>query len=220
MFLTSDALRQDVHAHHVITPPDDIPVADHPGYIEKLFQGAYYELSLGDEIFISTKESPTILRDRAVANIEPGEFVIVSTAETISMPPDRLAFISMKFGFTENGLINVSGFHIDPGFKGKIHFAVYHAGPATVTVRRLEPMFLLFLTKIDEVKKPDLYDDKHKHQSLSLIPAETIMRLKGPPISLKHLDSRLGKLESTVTVLLTLMGALLVAAIGAILRFR
>jgi hypothetical protein len=40
-----------------------------------------------------------------------------------------MAFISMRTAFKFKGLVNISGFHVDPGYKGKLIFAVFNASP-------------------------------------------------------------------------------------------
>ena len=53
-----------------------------------------------------------------------------------------MAFISIKAKLKFRGLVNVSGFHIDPGYRGKIIFAVFNAGPQPILLRRGQPATL------------------------------------------------------------------------------
>ena len=50
--------------------------------------------------------------------IPPGQFAFLLTAETVTMPDNAIAFISIKARLKFNGLINISGFHVDPGYRG------------------------------------------------------------------------------------------------------
>ena len=50
------------------------------------------------------------------------------TKESIEVPLDALGLISIRSKYKLKGLINVSGFHVDPGFRGSLVFAVYNAG--------------------------------------------------------------------------------------------
>jgi len=193
----------------IIKPPEGAPAA----YLDERYQPVCFELSLGDEIYISARETPTRLADREAVSIAPGEFAIITTAEQVQMPQDKIGFISMKFGFTQYGLINVSGFHVDPGFVGKIHFAVYHAGPTAITLRRLDQVFMLFLASITDTAKK--YEGKRQHQDN--VPTGTVVALKGPPVSLKSLDSRLTRLESSVRLLIALGVGVIAAVVGALL---
>ena len=42
------------------------------------------------------------------------------TEEQVNVPLDAMAFISMKAGKKLGGLINISGFHVDPGFNPSV----------------------------------------------------------------------------------------------------
>lgn len=42
----------------------------------------------------------------------------------------------MKIALKNSGLVNVSRFHVVPGYKGKFLFEIFNAGPQTATVRR------------------------------------------------------------------------------------
>jgi len=56
--------------------------------------------------------------------IPPGQLALLITEEEVAIPTNRIGFISIKFTAKMRGLINVSGFHVDPGFKGKLKFSV------------------------------------------------------------------------------------------------
>jgi dCTP deaminase len=120
-------------------------------------ESALYELSLGEEVYISAlpdtphKDRKTILlKEKETAVIPPGQFAFLITLEKVSIPKDAIAFISMKFGVKAKGLINVSGFHVDPGYKGRLIFAVYNAGPLSFQVKYGERLFALWLADLDE----------------------------------------------------------------------
>jgi dCTP deaminase len=213
LFLSGQSLADFVKDKKVI----EVPKGAAEKYLDERFDQVCYELSLGDELYISTQDFPTQLTDKQVTNLAPGEFAILTTAEWVNIPASKLGILAMKFGFTRYGLINVSGFHVHPGFSGNLHFAVYHAGSNVVTLRRHEPMFMLFLADIsDEIVKGNQYDGEHQKQSD--IASETMISLKGPPVSLKHLDDKVGKLQTTVTILIGLTVALFAALVGALFR--
>ena len=47
--------------------------------------------------------------------IPPGQFGYLLSKETVRVPPNSMAFISMRTGIKYQGLINVSGFRVTPG---------------------------------------------------------------------------------------------------------
>jgi dCTP deaminase len=156
-----------------------------------------YELSLGSEIYLTDSISgkKEILDDKnSQVVIKPGQFALLLTAEAVSIPDDILAFISIKFGQKIKGLINVSGFHVDPGFKGNIIFSVYNAGPATIVLDRGSPYFMIWFSSLTSKSKP--YAGVHKGQHS--ISAENISALKGELASPNSLLTQIKALDAKV----------------------
>jgi len=59
---------------------------------------------------------------------------------------------------------NVSGFHVDPGWSGKLVFSVYNAGPAETVVAKGEPMFMIVYADLDRTTARP-YAGSSKNQS-------------------------------------------------------
>lgn len=131
-------------------------------FADKNLDCASYRLSVGDQVFATSDKfassSPSaalvsILKDPPdnLLRIRPGQFAFLMTRESVRVPDDALALISIRAGYKFKGLINVSGFHVDPGWHGKLLFSVYNAGPAEVIVERGEPMFLIVYADLDRI---------------------------------------------------------------------
>ncbi len=136
-----------------------------------------------DEAQTKTKKS---LADNESFLIPPQQFAVIVTEEKIIVPKDAMAFISMKSTFKLQGLINVSGFHVDPGWEGYLTFAVYNAGPSPVHLQQGLPLFLIWYADLDASS------DKHKTGSVGpIIPPDKITALTNPTDSLYVLDKRL-----------------------------
>jgi dCTP deaminase len=124
---------------------------------EQHIQSSAYELTLGGEVYISPlPDTPSKDRkkvffssDKDTVSIPPGQFAFLITQESITVPKDIIAFISMKFTTKARGLINVSGFHVDPGYEGKLIFAVYNAGPLNFQVQCGERLFSIWFANLD-----------------------------------------------------------------------
>src|SRR5205823_733573 len=84
--------------------------------------------------------------------------------------------ISIKASIKFRGLVNVSGFHVDPGFRGRLKFSVYNAGSQNIVLSRHQPAFLIWFSDLDRVTK-ESYDGAHFGQVD--ITAEDVMRLQG-----------------------------------------
>lgn len=81
--------------------------------------------------------------------IPPGQFAFLLTEEKITIPPEVMGFISVKATYKLKGLVNVSGFHVDPGWSGRLIFTVFNAGPSTIHLERRLPVFLLWIADLD-----------------------------------------------------------------------
>ena len=129
-------------------------------------------LTLGSEVYI-TPSSDTdtkvkkILTDEDPQFIIPkGQFALLITEEVVKVPSEAIAFISFKAKYKYKGLINVSGFHVDPGWKGRLTFSVYNAGPSDVVLEKGNPFALIWYADLDRDGADEgEYQDYFKKQS-------------------------------------------------------
>lgn len=129
---------------------------------EDRIDGASYRLSIGHEIYISptaeatdpSTKSITRLKNGEGFAIPPGQFAFLLTKEVVKVNLNELAFISIRAKTKYRGLVNVSGFHVDPGFEGRLTFAVFNAGPVTVHLRQGQQVFLIWYADLTECGKP------------------------------------------------------------------
>jgi len=151
-------------------------------------------LRVGNEIYISptlTDPSPAThtlksLDTREGFTIPPGQFGFILTAETIHLPADVMGFISIKATYKLMGLINVSGFHVDPGFEGQLTYSVFNAGPAPIHIREGVPLFLLWIADLDDVS--------HKHKTKALeagISSDMVNRITGAVGSVADVEKKI-----------------------------
>lgn len=192
---------------------------------------AAYELGMGGEIYVSPsrheenadRETVRILgKDESFA-IPPGQFALLITEEKVTVPEDAIAFISMKAKIKFTGLVNVSGFHVDPGYCGKILFSVFNAGPAPVHVKHGERLFLIWYADLDVAK----FDTRHKKDPCSGhkgIDPDYVNKISGSLLSLKSLEEEqkkmrvdMEKYKITATIMTTLLAAVLVTVILPVL---
>lgn len=166
---------------------------------KKQIESASYELRLGEEVYISPlpdtpegDQRKVILKKGETASIPPGQFAFLITSEKISIPIDAIAFISMKFKPKAKGLINVSGFHVDPGYKGRLIFAVYNAGPLNFQVEYGEQLFAIWFADLDAVDKR-----ARTKEGFSSIPTD-ILNVPALVSSLPYLVKRLDEMEKKV----------------------
>lgn len=190
-----------------------------PSLIDKYENGRVvncaYELALGAQAFTT--------RDRNMARLHlqpgrqviigPGEFALLLTEESITVPDDAMAFISVRTRYTMRGLINVSGFHVDPGFSGHLQFSVYNAGSNPVSITRGDQIFLLWFVSLSH-PTTDLYRGRRGRSS---IPDEDIMAIAGQAYSPLAVSQRLDRLAGQIVGMWWLLGGAFAAAVAAAL---
>ncbi|MDX2287635.1 MAG: deoxycytidine triphosphate deaminase [Hyphomicrobiaceae bacterium] len=164
---------------------------------------AAYQLLLGSEIYVSPateSKEPNQATIRQLPNlgeaftIPSGQFAFLMTAETIKVPDDAIAFISIRANIKFRGLVNVSGFHVDPGYQGKLIFSVFNAGPAPVHLKRGDACFLIWYADLDR-KSKKVKPPKAGHIG---IPAALINPIAG---GIHSFEGLLGKFKDSETKL-------------------
>jgi len=197
-------------------------------------KSASYELRLGNEYYTTNSDTDVkvIIADGEQFTIQPGQFALLITKETIRIPANIVAFISIKFSVKFCGLINVSGFHVDPGFFGRLKFSVYNAGSKPIVLSAGQAMFPIWFCDLRKaLPEKELYDGKHNNQKE--ISADDISRIQGkvysPTVlhddinalekkldtSIETVNGKVSSLDTKRSVILTITGsiALLLAGI-------
>jgi len=169
---------------------------------EKYLQQASYDLRLGEEVYIVGRRAPEKLTERnPYLSIPPGQFALLTTYEEIKIPSDILALIAVRNRFKIQGLINISGFHVDPSYEGKLLFAVQNVGPTDVRLKFREPTFSIFfatLEKGDIGKGRNDQDVEFKH--LKGIQLQNVQLLGGSSLTLAKLQKDLDRIRMLILI--------------------
>jgi dCTP deaminase len=210
-FWNTDRIRQECQAQGLITP-----------YREDRVIRCAYELGVGPEAFITSKSDDTThLPAGNKVTIPPGQFGLLITREVVYVPDTAIAFISIRARIKFQGLVNVSGFHVDPGFRGQLKFAVYNAGSKDIVLDQDERVFMIWFADLDAAS-PDPYGAVPA--SASVISSEDVSKLKGEvasPAELKkqmedmktELDKKIHAVEQTKLFNRSIMFAILTAVL-------
>lgn len=126
-------------------------------FVPERIDCAAYTLAVGPEVYVSPNDQtadPTTVTVRKLGpggafTVPPGQFAFLLTEEIVTVPADALAFISIRAKTKFRGLVNVSGFHVDPGYRGQLTFAVFNAGPVPIHLKRGQPIFLIWYASLD-----------------------------------------------------------------------
>lgn len=180
-------------------------------------RGASCDLRLGKEVHLSSDEYPRILTEKEpFVSIPRGQFALLMTHEYVHMPLNYLGLISFKFTIKAKGLMNISGFHIDPGRDGCIIFSVYNAGPSDVVLKYKQPIFMIFFCKLEK-DAPD-YKEKGHYQDTKHLPIGLVSSLKGMSASLPEVEKRVRELEVTMKIMMWLLAASAAGVVGLLIK--
>jgi dCTP deaminase len=184
--------------------------AESEGLIEpfdaSLVSCSAYELKVGGEAFVTrdkTDQALEIIQGRTPGHLVPGsnetisipsgQFALLITEERVRIPHDSIGLISMKAGKKWQGLINVSGFHVDPGFHDRLIFGVFNAGPQMLIIKPGEPFFLLFYVTLD--KTADAKSVYKKEGDFSHIPSRLMQGMSASVPTIYKLNDNVKELR-------------------------
>lgn len=184
-FWSSETFKKDGQTRRIVTPFS----------ADRIKHGAY-ELSLGEEVFVTSskdgKKAKLLEGEQFV--IPPGQFAMLLTEEAVEIPADAIGLISIKAGIKFRGLVNVSGFHVDPGYAGKLKFSVYNAGSQNIVLARNHPLFLLWLNTLDATTK-DVYPHGDRNEEIT---ATDVMNMQGEVASPGELKCEIDCLRHSI----------------------
>lgn len=183
-------------------------------YLLSDFEGANtkqasYDLRLGAEWFLVGDDSPrTLSLEEPYLCLHPGQFALLTTFERITMPNELIGFISVRTQYKLQGLVNISGFHIDPSFEGTLQFAVQNLSSSDIRLKFKEATFTAFFCSLEpgdigKYREPDGDGIRLKH----------VQMFGGNSVTIASLHKDVDKLRT----LLTIYGGIAVAALTALL---
>src|SRR5687767_1534183 len=106
--LGDNDIRKAIDANDLVIAP----------FSDECLQGASYDFRVGREAFTSSAKERIDLEAKGLVTLEPGEFAVVATMETVTCSPKVAASIGLASDFARRGLQLLAGPQIDPGFSG------------------------------------------------------------------------------------------------------
>ena len=207
-YWNSETLKERIPKLGLITDRDGKGAFD-----EQRVQHCAYELALGREHLVTASGKPTevtLTKGGPPLVVPPGQFALLMTEEVVEVPLNALGFISIRASTKFKGLINVSGFHVDPGYKGNLKFSVYNAGASKIPLKRGEVIFMLWLADLNQPTKDGYGGAKEKNFHITSKDHEN---LDGEVASPSQLLKDIIGLRKEVRIMQATAGALLLAAL-------
>jgi dCTP deaminase len=128
----------------------------------------------------------------------------------------------MKTGFKGRGLVNVSGFHVDPGYSAPLRFAVFNAGPSTIGVKQGEDCFLIWYADLDREDREHAKGESQNRLYSKGITSADVSALTGAVKTVSVLANKVHELEKTqlwMKYLIGLLGVVGVVVLGFMVFF-
>jgi len=196
----------------------------------RINQGAY-EMSLSTDVLVSPEKDSAFqqlvnllrpsfappkednqqkLSPGSILIIPPGQFVLAYTEERVKIPSDVISFISIKAKVKLKGLVNISGFHVDPGYEGRLKFSLYNAGNRPICLVQGEPYFLIWFASLDAATR-DPYNNAHHHRNQNGVTAEDREQMAEPSNSTFAMDQRVKTLEQRLNIFMAFTSAVMLA---------
>lgn len=164
---------------------------------EDKVEAAGYRLAVGREYFVNGDGTSTVktLNKGQSFVIEPGQFAFILTDERVYISKSSIGFISIRASQKFLGLVNVSGFQVNPGFSGNLIFAVFNAGPKHINIRKGDEIFSLWIGDLD-APLDDTFEEKGKiPNNLDHIPSEVVNGIAGEALTAYQLTERISELR-------------------------
>ena len=181
-FWSSQTLKARIPTDQLVVPYEDDCVVR-----------AAYEMRVGPEAFVTSDTGETTeLPEGNKIVIPPGQFGLLVTLETVRIPTNVVAFISIRAGIKFRGLVNVSGFHVDPGYHGQLRFAVYNAGSKKIVLDQGQRIFMIWFADLDET---DIDPYPEREGSGFAITADDVAAIQGDVASPAELKKQLEQLR-------------------------
>ncbi len=131
----------------------DIRLGNTFGIVEDIPTGI---ITLEDEIKYKTIET-----DRYV--LLPGQFVLATTMEYISLPDNLTAFVEGRSSLGRMGLFIQNAGWVDPGFKGEITLELFNANRCAIELKAGRRVGQLVFAEMDEAAL-NPYNGKYQGQ--------------------------------------------------------
>lgn len=188
-------------------------------FSEHCLQPASYDMRIGEEGFTSDSKQVTNIKEKGMLLLKRGDFGVVSTYESIELPPNFTARIGMRSFFSRRGLVATTGPQIDPGYRGKLFIGLINLSPSDIALTFRQEFCTIEIHKLAEpasnpYKGP--YQDQLELTDKEIDPLIQQEGLSFPQLFtvLETLSRDVGKLADRVNMLIWVLPA--ITALGLI----
>lgn len=129
--LSDEAIKQLVASNNMIVPFEILSL-----------QGASYDMRLG-ELIVAAGVPKHISRQHGGHTLAPGDFVVVTTLESLRLPINIIGHNGIMSSWARRGLVSLFSPQIDPGFEGQLEVPIFNAGDDDVILLPGDEIFTI-----------------------------------------------------------------------------
>lgn len=172
-------------------------------FAEGCLQSASYDFRVGDQAFISGTDEVTDVANKGLVIIDPGEFAVIATRESVRCGPQFAAQLGLDSQYARHGLVLLSGPQIDPGFSGVLVVRVTNLAPRRITLRHEAPFLTVQFFKLNRPVEKPYAGSRQGQTGLGTADIEELTHPDSPTLggmvkSLSTLASDVGELNLSV----------------------
>lgn len=136
------------------------------GFGESQLQPCSYDARAGREALVSGDHQLVNLPQVNSLGLDAGDFALIMTHESFTLPLDMAGHIGMKSSLARRGLVLLAGMHIDPGFDGHLRLGFYNSSGRKITIDHMDEICTIEFHRLSQpVKKgilpmPDLKEGR------------------------------------------------------------
>lgn len=101
-------------------------------------QPCAYDARAGKEALVSGKDKLVDLPKENSVTLNAGDFALIMTHESFTIPLDMAGHIGMKSSWARRGLVLLAGIQIDPGFEGHLRLGYYNSSLRRISIDYLD----------------------------------------------------------------------------------
>ncbi len=132
-------------------------------FSERLIQPASYDLRVGRQAASSSHKKITDLEKTGFVEIRPGDFVLVTTCEKLTMSARHVGRFGLTSTYARKGIIATVGAQVDPGFCGRLIVGLTNLSTKSIALPYKDTFLTIEFHRLEkevEVKYAGPYQDR------------------------------------------------------------
>jgi dCTP deaminase len=148
--------------------------------LDRCLGPASYEIRIGTAMSLADKQEYEIA-DGVEFAMKPQSHLLIGSVETVKMPEDLCADLSLKSKFGRGGFLPWSQGFVDPGYQGKLTISLINMSPHPVILTGGQPIcHMIFRLLRSATQKP--YSGEYNGSQGATGPKEKPMLVLGSPL--------------------------------------